>query len=105
MSKLPTLCAVLLASIGATATAAADTLGDASNAASRAAVTATQPPRDDYAKFAGLDADGDGALSKAEVAGNQELTTRFRALDRNADGQLSRGEFGDRNIDRIGGSR
>ena len=105
MSKLPTLCAALLAAVGATATAAADTLGGAGNAASRAAVTASQPPRDDYAKFAGLDADGDGVLSKAEVAGNDELTTRFPALDRNADGRLSRGEFADRNVDRIGGSR
>lgn len=103
MNKPTILCAVLLA--GISATAAADTLSGASNAASRAAVTASQPPVSDDAKFAGIDADGDGALSKAEVAGNSELTTRFPALDRNGDGRLSRSEFGERNIDRIGGSR
>lgn len=103
MTKPMILCAMLLA--GMSATAAADALGGASNAASRAAATASQPPDSDDTKFAGLDADGDGALSKAEVAGNSELTTRFPALDRNGDGRLSRREFGDRNIDRIGGSR
>ena len=103
MNKPLILCTALLTAVSATA--AADALDGAGNAAARAAAAVSQPPNSDYAKFYALDADGDGALGKAEVAGNSELTTRFPALDRNGDGRLSRREFGDRNIDRIGGSR
>ena len=43
--------------------------------------------------FKALDIDGDGAISKAEAAGNATLITRFDRADRNRDGKLSRKEY------------
>src|SRR4051812_43403502 len=43
--------------------------------------------------FKALDLDGDGAISKAEAAGNAEIVTRFDRADKNRDGKLSRAEF------------
>src|SRR5512142_1446855 len=43
--------------------------------------------------FKALDIDGDGAVSKAEAAGNATLITRFDRADRNRDGKLSRKEY------------
>ena len=43
--------------------------------------------------FKALDIDGDGAISKAEAAGNATLVTRFDRADRNRDGKLSRKEY------------
>jgi len=57
------------------------------------------PAMNDDAKFSNMDANGNGTLSKSEVAGSPELTTRFRNLDRNHDGKLSRHEYGVRNVD------
>jgi len=41
-----------------------------------------------------LDIDGDGAISKAEAAGNAPLITAFDRADRNNDGKLSPAEYG-----------
>jgi hypothetical protein len=43
--------------------------------------------------FKRIDMDGDGALSKAEVAGNAKLMTDFDAADKDHDGKLSRAEY------------
>jgi hypothetical protein len=40
-----------------------------------------------------LDLDGDGAISKAEAAGNAALVTAFDRADRNHDGKLSPAEY------------
>src|ERR1700674_5133115 len=44
-------------------------------------------------RFKALDIDGDGAISKAEAAGNADLVTGFDRADRNRDGKLSRAEY------------
>ena len=44
-------------------------------------------------RFKALDIDGDGAISKAEAAGNADLVTGFDRADRNRDGKLSRKEY------------
>lgn len=59
----------------------------------------SRPVMSDDAKFATMDANSNGSLSKSEVSVSSELTTRFRALDRNHDGKLSRSEYGKRNVD------
>lgn len=41
-----------------------------------------------------LDVDGDGAVSLAEAAGNEDLVKRFDRADRDRDGKLSRAEYG-----------
>lgn len=43
--------------------------------------------------FANLDKNGDGALSKAEVAGDKEITKRFAKFDANKDGKLQEAEY------------
>jgi hypothetical protein len=49
------------------------------------------PPRN--AGFNGLDKNGDGYLTRAEVKGNPHLARNFKAADRNHDGRLSRAEY------------
>jgi hypothetical protein len=44
-------------------------------------------------RFKALDIDGDGAISKAEAAGNADLVQGFDRADRNRDGKLSRTEY------------
>lgn len=44
-------------------------------------------------RFKALDIDGDGAISKAEAAGNADLVKGFDRADRNHDGKLSRTEY------------
>ena len=45
-------------------------------------------------RFRALDLDGDGAISKAEAAGNADLVKGFDRADRNPrDGKLSRAEY------------
>ncbi|TAK87127.1 MAG: EF-hand domain-containing protein [Betaproteobacteria bacterium] len=48
---------------------------------------------DRTAAFKGLDIDGDGLVSKAEAAGNAEVTGAFDRADRNRDGKLSVAEY------------
>jgi hypothetical protein len=43
--------------------------------------------------FGSLDANGDGSLSKDELAGNANVSGRFTELDKNSDGKLSRAEY------------
>jgi len=43
--------------------------------------------------FDSLDLNGDGYVSLAEAAGNEEVVKRFDRADRNHDGKLSRKEF------------
>ena len=43
--------------------------------------------------FKSLDIDGDGQVSKAEAAGNKEVTEAFDRADRNRDGKLSVAEY------------
>lgn len=43
--------------------------------------------------FKALDLDGDGAISKAEAAGNAQLVNAFDRADRDRDGRLSRAEY------------
>jgi len=43
--------------------------------------------------FKHADIDGDGAVSKAEAAGNERLVVGFDRADKNKDGKLSRDEF------------
>jgi hypothetical protein len=45
-------------------------------------------------RFKALDIDGDGAVSKAESAGNADIVKDFDRADRNHDGKLSRAEYG-----------
>jgi len=56
-------------------------------------------PISDEERFARLDSDRDGAISKAEASANAELSYRFRNLDRNHNSKLSREEFNLRNRD------
>jgi hypothetical protein len=44
-------------------------------------------------RFKALDVDGDGAISKAEAAGNADIVKDFDHADRNRDGKLSRAEY------------
>ena len=55
------------------------------------ALAQTKNPTDKY--FDSLDLDGDGYVSLAEAAGNEEVVKRFDRGDRNHDGKLSRKEF------------
>ncbi len=48
---------------------------------------------DRTAAFKSLDVDGDGLVSKAEAAGNAEVTGAFDRADRNRDGKLSVAEY------------
>lgn len=48
---------------------------------------------DRAAAFKSLDVDGDGLVSKAEAAGNAEVTGAFDRADRNRDGKLSAAEY------------
>ena len=43
--------------------------------------------------FRALDLDGDGYVSLAEAAGNEDVVTRFDRADKNRDGKLSPREF------------
>jgi hypothetical protein len=55
---------------------------------------ATAPSAADKAALLkSLDIDGDGLVSKAEAAGNAEVTQAFDRADRNRDGKLSLAEY------------
>jgi hypothetical protein len=43
--------------------------------------------------FKGFDVDGDGAISKAEAAGNETIVKHFDRADRDRDGKLSKAEY------------
>ena len=60
--------------------------------AEKARPAAKAKPENDRA-FKALDLDGDGAISKAEAAGNAQLVNAFDRADRNRDGKLSRAEY------------
>lgn len=45
------------------------------------------------AKFMELDADGSGAISKAEAVKLKGLPERFQSADKNKDGKLDKAEF------------
>ena len=47
----------------------------------------------DLPGFNQMDKDNDGALTRAEAAGNAELLKRFSEVDSDADGKLSRVEY------------
>lgn len=49
-------------------------------------------PRD-LPGFREMDKNDDGALTRAEAAGNPELLTRFKEVDEDGDGNLSRYEY------------
>ena len=55
------------------------------------ALAQSQSATDRY--FDSLDLNGDGYVSLAEAAGNEEVVKRFDKADRNRDGKLSRKEF------------
>ncbi|HET7363145.1 MAG TPA: hypothetical protein VFJ70_06165 [Burkholderiales bacterium] len=55
------------------------------------ALAQSQSATDKY--FDSLDLDGDGYVSLAEAAGNEEVVKRFDKGDKNHDGKLSRKEF------------
>jgi Ca2+-binding EF-hand superfamily protein len=75
-TKLVTLCSAILLS-----TAFAASAEDADK------------PKDRKDRFATLDADSDGQLSKEEVAGSSALSGSFTMIDRNSDGFISEREF------------
>jgi hypothetical protein len=57
------------------------------------ASSAAWAPSDKDEQFRKLDLNGDGAVSLAEAAGNEEVVAKFDKADRNQDGKLSRAEF------------
>ena len=52
-----------------------------------------KPPAVKEAGLAALDIDGDGQISKAEAAGNAEVTGGFDRADRNRNGKVSVAEW------------
>ena len=86
---------VLAASVLALSPVYADT--GTTNKASKAEVerkaSPSAPKTDEAALFKSLDIDGDGLVSKAEAAGNAEVTQAFDRADRNRDGKLSVAEY------------
>jgi hypothetical protein len=54
---------------------------------------ADKPAKDATAQMKDLDANGDGALSKAEAGKMQGMNEGFEAADKNKDGKLDAGEF------------
>ena len=66
-----------------------------SSSAGGSAQAAAGPELDAVAeqRFKALDIDGDGAISKAESAGNADIVKDFHRADRNHDGKLSRSEY------------
>ncbi len=54
---------------------------------------AATPAKDAAAQMKDLDADGDGAVSKAEAAKMKGIVDGFDAADKNKDGKLDAGEF------------
>lgn len=64
----------------------------------RANVTITDSPGNSISPnyrvdFAAMDANGDGAITRAEARGNPDLTREFHVVDGNHDGRLSREEM------------
>jgi hypothetical protein len=77
-----------------TATSKKKAAKESASTGSSAPSAATAALREERDKaFKALDLDGDGAISKAEAAGNAQLITRFERHDRNRDGKLSRKEY------------
>lgn len=58
-----------------------------------AAQAADEKAARDAPGFNELDKDDDGALTRAEAAGNPALAARFSQVDRDGDGKLSRFEY------------
>lgn len=54
---------------------------------------ADQPAKDATAQMKELDANGDGALTKAEAGKMQGMSEGFDTADKNKDGKLDAGEF------------
>ena len=57
------------------------------------APSSSLPSPDRDAAFKLADMDGDGSVSKAEAAGNEQVVKGFDRADRNRDGKLTRAEY------------
>ena len=56
---------------------------------------------DEKVNFSKLDKDGDGQLSRTEVAQNAELAAQFSTIDANGDGYLAEDEVGNADVQEI----
>lgn len=95
-TRLPLLGAFVLAMTAAPlafAQEAASAQQQATSTPTQQETAGTATQQQGSSTWQSLDTDGNGSLSKAEVAGIEQLNASFEKIDGNADGEISQEEY------------